>query len=109
MHNVIIIKEMSNDSSQVFPFLPNQNPLEELKLESNTLIHQRMQEKYFKNMSIKHKAQYKKIKVELNLKEIELKDLEQRKAFCGLQYSSLREQHFALMKKSIGSTLHPHP
>jgi hypothetical protein len=64
MHNVIIIKELSNDSFQVFPFMPNQNPLKELKLESNTLIHQRMQEKCFKNMSIKHEAQYKKLKVE---------------------------------------------
>jgi hypothetical protein len=39
MHNVIIVREMSNDSSQVFPFLPNQNPLEELKLELDALIH----------------------------------------------------------------------
>ncbi len=34
-------------------------------------------------MNIKHEAQYKKLIVELDLKEIELKDLEQRKAFCG--------------------------
>ncbi len=68
-----------------------------------------MQEKYFKNTSIKHKAQYKKLIVELDLQEIELKDLEQRKTFCELQYYSLREQYFSFMKKGIGSTLHPHP
>jgi hypothetical protein len=74
--------------------LLNQNPLEELKLESNALIHQRMQEKCFKSISIKHKAQYKKLIMELDLQELELKDLEQRKTFCELQYSSLREQYF---------------
>ncbi len=57
--HVIIIGEVSHDSSQVLPFLPNQNPLEKLKLESDALIHQRMQEKCFKNMSIKHEVQQK--------------------------------------------------
>jgi hypothetical protein len=33
-------------------------------------------------MSIKHVVQYKKLWMELDLKEIELKDLEQRRAFC---------------------------
>ncbi len=68
-----------------------------------------MQKKCFKLTSIKHKAQYKKLIVELDLQKIELKDLEQRKTFCELQYYSLREQYFSLMKKGIGSTLHPHP
>jgi hypothetical protein len=58
-------------------------------------------------MNIKHEAQYKKLGVELELKEIELKDLEQKKAFCELQFFFLRVHHFALMKKGTGST-HTH-
>ncbi len=59
-------------------------------------------------MSIKHEAQYKKLKLELDL-EIKLKDLKQRKAFCDLQCFSLREQHFALLKKGTSLTFHSHP
>jgi hypothetical protein len=55
-------------------------------------------------MNIKHEAQYKKLGVELELKEIEFKDLEQKKAFCELQFIFLKEHHFALMKKGTGST-----
>ncbi len=51
----------------------------------------------------------KKLWVELDLKEIEIKDLDQRRGFCELQHFSLREKIFAFMKKGIGSTLHSHP
>jgi hypothetical protein len=81
---VIIVMEVSHDSSQVLPFLPIQNPLEKLKLESDALIHHRMQEKCFRNMNIKHEVQYKKMWMELDSKEIELHDLAQRRAFCKL-------------------------
>jgi hypothetical protein len=60
-------------------------------------------------MNIKQEAQYKKLRAELDLKEIILMDLKQRKSFCEIQYSSLREKHFSFMKKGIGSTLHPNP
>jgi 3-methyladenine DNA glycosylase Tag len=59
--HVIIVGEVSHDSSWVLPFPPNQNLFEKLKLESDALIHQRMQEKCFRNMSIKHVVQYKKL------------------------------------------------
>ncbi len=47
--------------------------------------------------------------VELNLKEIELRELNQRRVFCDLQYTSLGEQHVAFIKKGNGSTMHLHP
>jgi hypothetical protein len=52
---------------------------------------------------------YKKLGVELNVKEIKLKELKQRRVFCDLQYTFLGEQHVAIIKKGNGSTMHPHP
>jgi hypothetical protein len=42
----------------------------------------------------------------LDLKDIELKDLEKRIFFCELQYSSLGEQHVALIKKDNDLAFH---
>ncbi len=47
--------------------------------------------------------------VELNVKEIELKELEHRRAFCELQYASLGEQHVALINEGNGLSMYPHP
>jgi hypothetical protein len=60
----------------VFTFTPIMKIQEELKLESNALITQRIQEIFLKNMSKKHEVEYKKLEAKLDLKEIELKDLE---------------------------------
>jgi len=42
-------------------------------------------------MSTKHEAQYKKLIAEFDLKEIELKNIEQRWASCDLQFFLWRE------------------
>jgi len=47
--------------------------------------------------------------VELDLKEFELSELKQRRNFCELQYNYLGEQHLVLVKKGVGSSMHPHP
>jgi hypothetical protein len=48
---------------------------EQLKLELEVLLDQRMQENCLRNLRIKHEAQYKKMGVELDVKEIELREL----------------------------------
>jgi len=68
-----------------------------------------VEEKCLRNLSIKHEAQHKKVGVELNVKEIELKELEHKKAFCELQYVFLGEQHVALINKGNGLSMYPHP
>jgi len=45
----------------------------------------------------------------LDVKEVEIKEMEQRRTFYELQYFSLGEHHIALMKKGTGLTQHPHP
>jgi hypothetical protein len=47
-----------------------------LKLELDALLDQRMQKKCLRNLCIKHEVQYKKVGVELDVKEIELRELE---------------------------------
>lgn len=36
----------------------------------------------------KHEAQFEKLQAELDLMELELEELEQKKSFCELQYTS---------------------
>jgi hypothetical protein len=52
--------------------------VEELKLEYDALITQRMQEKCLQNLIVKHEAQFEKLQVEL----------EHKKNFWELQYIS---------------------
>jgi hypothetical protein len=49
---------------------------EQLKLELDVLLDQRMHDKCLRNLSIKHEVQFKKVGVELDVKEIELRELE---------------------------------
>jgi hypothetical protein len=60
-------------------------------------------------MNFKHEAQYKKLEVELDVKEVELKEWEHRKMFYEVQYFFLGKQHLVFIKKGKGSNLHPHP
>jgi len=46
----------------------------ELELESNDLIATRMEEKCLKNMSFKHKLQYMKLEMKLDVKELNSKN-----------------------------------
>jgi hypothetical protein len=48
-----------------------------------------MEEKFLGTMSLKHEVQYKKLESELDVKEVELKELEQKKMFYEMQYSFL--------------------
>ncbi len=47
---------------------------EQLELESNALITQRMEEKCLRNMSFKHEVQYKKLEMKLDAKELSSKN-----------------------------------
>jgi hypothetical protein len=53
--------------------------VEELKLEYDVLITQRMQEKCLQNLIVKHEAQFEMLHAKLNLKELDLKKLKQKK------------------------------
>jgi hypothetical protein len=43
-----------------------------------------MYKQIFKNLYIKHEAQFLKVEVELNVKEVELKEMEQRRTLYEL-------------------------
>jgi hypothetical protein len=49
---------------------------EELKSELDVLLSQRMQEQFFKKNCIKHEVQFKKVGAKLDVKEVELEEME---------------------------------
>ncbi len=65
------------ESISVIPLielLPKLVMEEELELESNALTAQRMEEECLRNMSFKHKVQYKKLEMKLDVKELSSKN-----------------------------------